>query len=137
MDLGPVEMIVVAFPGNRFTGEVVPALQDLIDRGLIRVIDLVFVTKDADGTVAAVELSDVDPDLRAAFDPVVAELTGLVSEEDVEDLGEALDPDSSAAVLLFEHVWAGRFAEAVEGSGGELAFSMRIPRDVVAELTSA
>jgi hypothetical protein len=137
MDVGPVEILMVEFPGNKFTGEIAPALADLVDRGTIRVIDLLFVTKDGEGNVAAIELSDADDAVRSAFEPIVEEASGLLSEEDIEDLGEGLDPDSSAAMLLFEHVWATRFRDAIVDSGGELLARVPIPKEVVDEVIAA
>jgi uncharacterized membrane protein len=137
MDVGPVEILMLEFPGNKFTGEIAPALAELVEQGTIRVIDLLFVTKDADGQVAAIELSDAGDDVRNAFEPIVQEASGLLSEEDIEDLGEGLDPDSSAAMLLFEHVWATRFRDAIVNSGGELLASVRIPKEVVDEVVAA
>jgi uncharacterized membrane protein len=137
MDVGPVEILMIEFPGNKFTGEIAPALAELVDEGTIRVIDLLFVTKDAAGQVVAIELSDADAEVRSAFEPIVEEASGLLSEEDIEDLGEGLDPDSSAAMLLFEHVWATRFRDAVINSGGELLASVRIPKEVVDEVVAA
>ena len=120
-DLGPVELLFVEFPGNQFSGEIAPALQELVEAGTIRVIDLVFVAKDADGNVAGIELEDLHADAQGVFDPLVEELAGLISDEDVEDLGEALEPNSSAAILLFENVWATKFRDAVVNSGGQAA----------------
>ena len=137
MDVGPVEILMVEFPGNKFTGEIAPALAELVDQGTIRVIDLLFVTKDGDGNVAAIELSDADDAVRSAFEPIVEEASGLLSEEDIEDLGEGLDPDSSAAMLLFEHVWATRFRDAIVDSGGELLARVPIPKEVVDEVIAA
>ena len=137
MDVGPVEILMVEFPGNKFTGEIAPALAELVDQGTIRVIDLLFVTKDGDGNVAAIELSDADDAVRSAFAPIVEEASGLLSEEDIEDLGEGLDPDSSAALLLFEHVWATRFRDAIVDSGGELLARVPIPKEVVDEVIAA
>ena len=137
MDVGPVEILMVQFPGNEFTGEIAPALTELVDRGTIRVIDLLFVTKDADGRVVAIELSDADDPIRNAFEPILGEASGLISEEDIEDLGEGLDPESSAVMLLFEHLWATRFRDAVLDSGGELVASVRIPKEVVDEVIAA
>jgi uncharacterized membrane protein len=137
VDIGPVEILMVEFPGNQFTGEIAPALAELVEQGTIRVIDLLFVTKDADGQVAAIELSDAGDEVRNAFEPIVQEASGLLAEEDVEDLGEGLDPNSSAAMLLFEHVWATRFRDAVVHSGGELVASVRIPKEVVDEVVAA
>jgi hypothetical protein len=136
-DIGPVEILVVGFPGNQFSGEVAPALAELVQGGLIRVIDLVFVTKDADGDVVGIELSDVDPAVSAAFQPHVEEPSGLLAEEDIEDLGADLPPDSSAAILVFEHLWATKFRDAVVNSGGELLASIRIPKEVVDEVVGA
>jgi uncharacterized membrane protein len=137
MDVGPIEILMVAFPGNKFTGEIAPALAELVEQRTIRVIDLLFVTKDADGNVAAIELNDVDAGVRDAFAPVVQEVSGLLADEDIEDLGEDLDPDSSAAMLVFEHVWATRFRDAVLDSGGELLASIRVPKEVVDEVVAA
>jgi len=137
VDVGPVEILMVEFPGNKFTGEIAPALAELVEQRTIRVIDLLFVTKDRDGNVAAIELSDADDAVRSAFEPIVEEASGLLSEEDIEDLGEGLDPDSSAAMLLFEHVWATRFRDAIVDSGGELLARVPIPKEVVDEVTAA
>ena len=137
MDIGPVEILVVAFPENQFTGEIAPALEELVASGLIRVIDLVFVTKDGDGTVVGIELSDLDDAAGAAFQPHVEEPSGLLSEEDIEDLGAELEPNSSAAILLFEHLWATKFRDAVVDSGGQLVASIRIPKEVIDQVVSA
>jgi hypothetical protein len=101
------------------------------------VIDLVFVTKDAAGDVVGIELSDVDESVSAAFQPHVEEPSGLLADEDIEDLGADLEPDSSAAILLFEHVWATKFRDAVVDSGGELLASIRIPKEVIDEVVAA
>ena len=137
MDVGPVEILVVSFPDNQFTGEIAPALAELVETGTIRVIDLVFITKSADGEVLGVELSDLDEATGAAFRPHVEEPSGMLSDEDIADLGAELKPNSSAAILLFEHVWATRFRDAVLGSGGELVASIRIPKEVVDEVLAA
>ncbi len=137
MDIGPVEILVVAFPGNQFTGEVAPALAELVQSGLVRVIDLVFVTKDADGAVVGVELSELDDATGAAFGLHVEEPSGLISDQDIEDLAAELEPNSSAAILLVEHLWATKFRDAVVGSGGELVASIRIPKEVVDEVVGA
>jgi uncharacterized membrane protein len=130
-DVGPVEILVVSFPGNQFTGEIAPALAELVEGGLIRVIDLVFVAKDDAGDVVGIELSDVDEAVSAAFQPHVEEPSGLLAEEDIEDLAADLEPGSSAAILLFEHLWATKFRDAVVNSGGELVAAIRIPKEVV------
>jgi len=131
MELGPIEILVIGFPENHFTGEVAPALADLVESGLIRVIDLVFVTKDADSNVLGVELSELDETVRVMFQPHVLEPAGMIADEDVEDIGADLAPNSSAAVLLVEHVWATKFQHAVADAGGQLISSLRIPKEVV------
>jgi len=136
MSLGPIEMIVVGFPENQFTGEIAPALADLVESGIVRVVDLVFITKDDDGNVAAVELNELDAEVSDAYLNLVEELQGLIGEEDIEDFGEQLDPGSSIAVLVVEHVWAKAFADAVANSGGVLLESIRIPREVVDAVTA-
>jgi hypothetical protein len=131
MGIGPVEYLVVAFPGNKFNGEVAPALRDLIDSGTIRVLDLAFVLKDADGNVVGAELEDAGSEVMQAFDALAIERGGLLNDDDLVDIGEALDANSSAAILVWEDLWAKRFADAVADSGGVLVDIQRIPRDVV------
>jgi uncharacterized membrane protein len=131
--LGPVEFLVVRFPGSRFTGEITPALIELVEAGLIRIVDLVFVSRDEDGTVAAFELSELDDDEAVtAFGGLYDEDdTDLLSDEDLEIAAEGLAPGDSAAVLVWEDVWAARFAAAVRDAGGEVLALERIPREVV------
>jgi len=137
-DLGPVELLFVEFPGNQFTGEIVPALTDLLERGVIRVIDLAFVAKDGDGNAAAVEIEDLHDDLKDSFSRlVVEELAGLIAEEDVEDLADALEPNSSAAIMLFEHTWAIPFRDAIAGSGGRLIARVPITQEALDEIAAA
>lgn len=136
MSLGPIEIIVVGFPENQFTGEIAPALADLVESGIVRIVDLVFITKDDDGEVAALELNELDDQVSAQYVTLAAELDALIGEEDIEDFGEQLDPGSSIALLVVEHVWAKGFADAVAGSGGVLLESIRIPREVIDELTA-
>src|SRR5688500_19818271 len=116
---GPVDLVLLRFPGNQFTGEIAPALGDLVSSGTIRIIDLVFVTKDADGNVAGVELADLG-DAGAAFEDIDGEVSGLLTDEDIDAAGEELEPNSSAALLMFENAWAGRFVDAVLAANGEL-----------------
>jgi hypothetical protein len=137
MSIGPVEILVISFPGNKFNGDVTPALAELVKSGQIKVIDLVFVAKDAAGDVVAVELSELDEPTGAAFRPHVEEPSGMLAEEDIEDLASDLAANSSAAILLFEHVWATRFRDAVVDSGGELLASIRIPKEAIDEVVAA
>ena len=137
MSIGPVEILVISFPGNKFNGDVAPALAELVETGMIKVIDLVFVAKDAAGDVAALELSELDEATGAAFRPHVEEPSGMLSEEDIDELAADLESNSSAAILMFEHVWATRFRDAVVDSGGELLASIRIPKEAIDEVLAA
>jgi hypothetical protein len=134
MPLGPVELLVVKFPGNQFKGEIAPALTELVENGTIRVIDILFANKDADGTVEMVEVNDLDDDDVHRFDPVVTDVTDLLNAEDVDALTQALEPNSSAAVLLFENTWATRFRDALVNANAELVLNERIPRAVIDQL---
>jgi len=137
-ELGPVELLFVEFPGNQFTGEIIPALTELVDQGTIRVIDLVFVAKDADGNAVGIELEDLPSESMDAFSALVEELVeSLISEEDVEDLAEALEPNSSAAIMLFEHTWAIPFRDALVNSGGQLVARLPITEEALAEIAAA
>lgn len=136
MPYGPIELLVLAFPGNEFTGEITPALTELVDNGTIRIIDILFVQKDADGNVVETELGDLAEDAFEAFDPVVDELAGLITHEDAVFLTAALAPNSSAGIMLFENVWAKRFADAVVASNGHVVMNERIPRAVMDELVA-
>ena len=131
--LGPVEYIVIRFNGDRLTGDIVPALNALLDQGLVRMIDLAIVSKDAEGTVSILETQELSPEVAAAFLKLTGEVSGLLSEADLQALAEDLDPGTTAAALLFEHVWATRFAVAVRAANGELLMSERIPNAVMAE----
>lgn len=136
MSLGPIEIIVIGFPENQFTGEIAPALADLVESGIVRIVDLVFITKDDAGDVTALELNELDDHVTAAYVTLVEELDALIGEEDIEDFGEQLEPGSSIGLLVVEHVWAKGFADAVANSGGVLLESIRIPRQVIDELTA-
>jgi hypothetical protein len=126
-ELGPVDWIVVEFPGSKFNGEIAPALAELVDRDLIRVLDLLLLKKDADGTLEAFELSDLDESEIGGLRSYETALAMLLSEEDVESVAAAIEPGSSAAVLVWENKWAAPFASAVRHSGGQLVASGRIP----------
>jgi hypothetical protein len=126
-ELGPVDWIVVEFPGSRFNGQIAPALLDLVERDLIRVLDLLVLKKDADGSLEAFELSDLDEGEIGELRTYESELAMLLSEEDVTSLAAAIEPGSSAAVLVWENTWAAPFASAVRRSGGQLVASGRIP----------
>ena len=125
--MGPVEYLLVAFPGNKFNGDIVPALAELTDKGIIRIIDLVFIRKDADGNVVGAELEDLPADVAAAFDDLDGDIGDLVNEADIAIAAESLDPDSSAGLLVYENAWATRFRDAIVDSGGLLVDRGHIP----------
>ena len=131
MSLGPIEMLVVKFPGNQFTGEIAPALVELVEGGIIRVIDILFVIKDEAGEVAVVEINDLDDDDFRRFDPVVEEISGLLTPDDAKWLSEKFEANSSAAIMLFENTWATKFRDALLRANGELILNERIPRTVI------
>jgi uncharacterized membrane protein len=130
MELGPVEYMVVAFPGNQFRGEIAPALRDLVDQGVIRIIDLAFVGKDADGETVTLEMNQLAPDVRAAFDDLGIEGFGLMNQDDLQSTADGLEPDSSAALLVWEDLWAKKLAEAMRDAGGLLVDRQLVPHDV-------
>lgn len=130
MELGPVEYIVVDFPGSQFNGEIIPALQELVDNGTVRIIDLIVVQKDSDGNVNAMEVNEMGEG-AAAFLGLDYEVQGLLSEEDLELIGEQLPDNSTAALLVWENVWAARFTQAVRDSNGIIVDNARIPHDIV------
>lgn len=126
-ELGPIDYVVIEFPGNRFNGELAPELVKLIASGLVRIIDLVFIHKDADGTVTAVELEDAEPEEAGVLAGLECDVPGLLADEDVAAVAAVLDPGSSAGLLVWENVWAAPFAGAVRRAGGQLVASGRIP----------
>ena len=126
--LGPVDYLVVEFPADRakFSGEMATELRSLVDRELIRVLDLVILRKDPDGSVEAAELADVDESNVGELAALEADLAMLLAEEDVEEIGTVLEPGSIAAVLVYENSWAGPFASSIRRSGGQLVANGRI-----------
>lgn len=129
---GPVEVVTIGFPGNEFRGEIVPAVQDLLTRELIRILDLLFVFKDTDGAVGSMEVSDLGPSLQPAFVGVGGHVEGgLLDRDDVEQVAAELDANSSIALLVVEHVWAAPFVDAVRNAGGQVLERARLPADLV------
>ena len=130
--LGPVDWLVVEFPGTDYgKGQVAPYLQDLVDRGLVRVLDLVFLRKDKDGTLEMGEISNLDQSELGELRASEAELAMVLSEQDVVDLAETIEPGNSAVVLVWENLWAAPFGSAVRHAGGQLVASGRIPTQAV------
>ena len=133
MDIGPVEYVVIEFPGNQFNGEVAPALARLVESGTVRIIDLVFVLKDADGNVTSLEYDELG-EVAAAFADIDGDADGMLSDDDIAEIAAGLHDNSSALLLLFEDLWAKEFTAAVLDSGGELVAGGRIPRDLIEAL---
>lgn len=131
MTIGPVEYIELAFPGNQFKGEILPALQELVNKDLINIIDLVIVKKDADGSITYVELAEMDESETAMLEPLHAEVSDLLNADDIMLLAEELPENYTAALLVWENVWATRFLEAVQSAGGVMVANARVPHDVV------
>jgi hypothetical protein len=125
-EMGPVDYLVVEWPGRQPNGEAAPHLIELVDRGLIRILDLAFVAKDGDGSVAAVEIAELGEQVEE-FALFAGASSGLLSDDDLGDAANALEPGTSAAVLVYENRWAAPFAAAVRRSGGQLVASGRIP----------
>ena len=125
--MGPIDYIVVEFPGSKMTGEGFPLLLDLVDRGIIKILDLAFMTKDEDGSVRGLAIADFDGDGELDLAVFEGASSGLISQEDLDEAGGVLEPGSSAGILVYENVWAGPFASALRRGGGQLVASGRIP----------
>ncbi len=133
VELGPVDCVVVAFPAGqaKFSGEMASELRALMDNNTLRVLDLLLVTKDVDGSVEATELRDADDSEVGQLRAAEADLALLLAASDVDEIGEVLEPGSSAMVLVWENVWAAPFGAAVRRSGGQLVASERIPTQAI------
>jgi hypothetical protein len=129
--MGPISYLIVQFPGNKMTGEGLPILVDLVDRGLVRILDLVFITRGDDGSTAVLELNDLDRDDNVEVDLAVFDgaSSGLIGESDIAEAANAIEPGSSAGVLLFENRWATGFVQALRRGGAELVAAGYIPQD--------
>jgi hypothetical protein len=126
-ELGPVDYLVIEFPGSKFNGEIAPTLIDLVDRGIIRILDLVLIRKDADGSFEALEIEDVDSGEAGEMRRLEADLAEILSVDDVANAAAALEPGSTAGLLVYENRWAAPFGTAVRHCGGQLVASGRIP----------
>ena len=133
--VGPVDVAVIAFIGNKFNGDIAPALRELQDGGAVRILDLTFVRKEPDGSVAVVEIADSD--VSEAFERVAGFEFDLLSDHDLESIGDDLDPGSSAMVVVWENTWAARLASALRNSHGELVLMNRIRHDDVVQAIAA
>jgi hypothetical protein len=135
---GPIDYVVVEFPGSRMNGEAFPILVDLADRGIIRILDLAFISKREDGSVVGMSLTDVDGDGELDLTVFEGASSGLLNSGDLDDAGSVLEPGSSAGILVYENSWAAPFATALRRSGGQLVASGRIPvQAILAALDAA
>jgi hypothetical protein len=134
-DLGPIDYLVVEFPGARLTGEAMPLLLDLVDRGIIRILDLVFVRRDPDGSVVVLEVADLDGDGRLDVKVLQGASSGVLGRDDIEQAAAVIEPGSAAGIVIYENVWAAPFIGALRRSGGQLVAAGRIPvEDLAASL---
>jgi hypothetical protein len=132
-EIGPIDYLVVEFPGSRMTGEGLPLLVDLADQGIIRIIDLVFVTKELDGSVKGVAIADLDQDGDLDLAVFEGASSGLLGQDDIDEASAVLEPGSSAGILVYENRWAAPFAAALRRGGAQLVASGRIPVEDVLE----
>ncbi|MEZ0090102.1 DUF6325 family protein [Streptacidiphilus sp. EB129] len=130
-DLGPVDYLVVAFPGNKFSGAIAPELRKLVTSGVVRIIDLTFVKKDAEGTVTVMELESLEPEEARVFADIDGEIGGLLSEEDLTLIAEEIPPDCSAALIVWENTWAAALAQRIREADGIVVAHERVPASVV------
>jgi len=136
--VGPIDYLVVEFPGNKFTGKAFPLLVDLVERGLIRILDLLFVRRETDGSIVGLTIADLDGDGRLDFAVFEGASSGLLGTEEVEEAAAVIQPGNSAGILVYENLWAAPFAAALMETGAQLVASGRIPvPDVIAALDAA
>lgn len=132
-EMGPVDYVIVEFPGLGMNGEGLPMLVDLVDRGVIRILDLTFVIKQEDGAVTAVDVADFDGDGTLDLAVFAGAGSGLIGDDDIADAGNVLQPGSSAAILVYENHWAAPFAGALRRNGAKIVANGRIPLESLAE----
>ena len=130
-EIGPVDIAIVAFPGNEFKGEIAPALADLVDAGTIRIIDIAFAGKSSSGDTVGFELTELDPEIQKGLDKLGIEVNGLLTEDDLKSVAETLEPDTSAAMIVWENVWARKVTQAMRDAGGVLLAFDRVPHEIV------
>ena len=132
MSYGPIDFIALEFKTDQLTGEALPALLDLVQKQIVRVIDLVIIQKE-DGQFKVLEMEELSPDVVIAFDPLVAEISGIIQVEDIEVIAAAMEDNTTAVLLMIENLWAIKFGEAAVRSGGRLVTFDRIPFEVINE----
>jgi hypothetical protein len=130
MAIGPVDVVILAFPGNKFTGRIAPALMDLVDSGTVRILDLLFVSKDANGVTTTIDIADLDPETGPAYLDVSVHASGALGPEDAEEVADDLEPNTSALLIAFENAWAAQFVDACRAADAVLIDMIRIPAEV-------
>ena len=133
MTYGPIDFIALEFEGNKFKGEALASLFELVEQNILRIIDLVIVLKDEDGEVVVREMQQFDEHLVSIFDPEIITVTGMLTEGDIEMVADALGNNTTAAVMLYENLWAVKFKEAIIEANGRLLHQERIPHEVILE----
>jgi len=137
MSHGPVQYFVFAFPGNKFSGAIVPALADVVSKGLINIVDIAFIKKDAAGNIITLEINDLDDETFNAYEKLVDHTEGLLSDSDLADFAAQLPPNNSAALLVFEHAWASQLASAIFKADGHVLAQGFVPREIVEQVLQA
>jgi hypothetical protein len=133
MTMGPIDFLALEFPGNKFNGEILANLFDLVQAGVIRIVDLVVVVKDQDGSVVVRELKELDPDTVRVLDPLKVEVTSMITRNDIDSLAAGLANNSTAGLMLFENLWAVKTKQAMLDADARLVMFERIPHEVVEE----
>jgi uncharacterized membrane protein len=133
MTYGPIDLIVLEFAGNRFTGEIINELTELVSNRIIRIIDLVVVKKDQDGKTTVRELKELEPATLSMFDPLKVDVTSMVTTDDIKTIEDKLENNTTAAIMLFENVWAVKLKQDIINAKGRLVMQERLPYEVVAE----
>jgi len=131
---GPVDVVIIGFPGNKFTGKIAPAIAELVENNTIRILDLLFVTTDDAGTVSALRIQDLASDMQPGLVELDTFMPGALDEHDAQELAEDLPANSSALLVAFENVWASKFVAAIQDAEAIVIDQIRIPADAVAEL---
>jgi hypothetical protein len=133
MTYGPVDFVALEFKGNQFKGEILPALLELVQNKIVRVIDFIVILKDQDGNHRALEMEQLDAEVVRIFDPLELEISGIIQVEDIEMIAAKLENNTTAAILLIENLWAIKFGEAALRANGRMVMFERIPFEVVNE----
>jgi hypothetical protein len=134
---GPVDVAVISFEGDRFKSEIAPALAQVVERGIVRIVDVLFIAKDEAGNVRTFELDDAEVELADTMWLLADEVSGLLSEDDIAEIGERIEPSSSAAMVVFEHTWLRQLREAILNANGRLVTQERVPAEIVERALAA